>query len=75
MDRTRSSHALLAGGAFLAAIAAAAVRPTTTLGAVPTCGGVQATIVGTPWEDVLIGTPGRDVIVGRGGFGDPRRRR
>jgi hypothetical protein len=33
----------------------------------PTCGGRDATLVGTPGDDVLIGTPGRDVIVGLGG--------
>ena len=29
-----------------------------------TCDGLQATIVGTPGDDVLNGTPGPDVIVG-----------
>jgi N-acetylneuraminic acid mutarotase len=33
----------------------------------PTCGGVRATIIGTPGDDVRRGTPGRDVIVGSGG--------
>ena len=33
----------------------------------PTCGGFEATIVGTEGRDVLRGTPGRDVIVGLGG--------
>lgn len=31
------------------------------------CNGFEATIVGTPGDDVLVGTPGRDVIVGLGG--------
>jgi len=31
------------------------------------CGGVKATIVGTPADDVLTGTPGADVIAGLGG--------
>ena len=31
------------------------------------CGGVKATLVGTPNADVLTGTPGRDVIAGLGG--------
>ncbi|WP_183100661.1 InlB B-repeat-containing protein [Nocardioides pelophilus] len=34
---------------------------------VPTCEGRDATIVGTPGDDVLVGTPGPDVIVARGG--------
>ena len=33
----------------------------------PRCNGVEATIVGTPGNDVLTGTPGRDVIVGLAG--------
>lgn len=33
----------------------------------PTCQGVEATIVGTPGDDVLRGTPKRDVIAGLGG--------
>ncbi len=32
-----------------------------------TCGGRQATIVGTAGDDVIVGTPGPDVIVGLGG--------
>ena len=35
--------------------------------AATTCGGRQATIIGTSGADVIIGTPGPDVIVGRGG--------
>ncbi|MGI9610768.1 MAG: calcium-binding protein, partial [Acidimicrobiia bacterium] len=31
------------------------------------CNGLQATIVGTPGDDILFGTSGDDVIVGRGG--------
>jgi subtilisin-like proprotein convertase family protein len=31
------------------------------------CGGIPATIIGTPGDDHLIGTPGGDVIVGRAG--------
>lgn len=31
------------------------------------CGGLRATIVGTPGRDVLTGTPGRDAIAGLGG--------
>lgn len=33
----------------------------------PTCGGLEATIVGSDGPDVLVGTPGTDVIVGLGG--------
>src|SRR6266511_574165 len=33
----------------------------------PTCGGIAATIVGTPGNDTIQGTSGDDVIVGRGG--------
>src|SRR5712692_7987809 len=33
----------------------------------PTCGGLAATIVGTPGNDVLVGTSGPDVIVGGSG--------
>ncbi|NQV07205.1 right-handed parallel beta-helix repeat-containing protein [bacterium] len=33
----------------------------------PTCGGLAATIIGTPLDDVLIGTPGSDVIVSLSG--------
>jgi len=32
-----------------------------------TCGGIEATIVGTPGNDVITGTAGNDVIVGLGG--------
>lgn len=35
--------------------------------AATTCGGRQATIIGTSGADVIVGTPGPDVIVGRGG--------
>ncbi|MBM7519695.1 calcium-binding protein [Nocardioides nitrophenolicus] len=57
----------------LAAIVAATVVPLSTGGAGaaaaarPSCGGVRATIVGTPRADVIRGTRGRDVIVGLGG--------
>lgn len=34
---------------------------------VPTCEGQDATVVGTPGDDLLVGTPGPDVIVGKGG--------
>jgi large repetitive protein len=38
-----------------------------TIGARPVCGGLPATLIGTPGSDRLTGTPGRDVIVGLGG--------
>ncbi len=38
-----------------------------TAGAVVTCGGQPATIIGTAGADRLFGTPGRDVIAGLGG--------
>jgi uncharacterized repeat protein (TIGR01451 family) len=40
---------------------------TTTVLAPPTCGGLTATVVGTPGSDTLEGTPGPDVIVALGG--------
>ena len=33
----------------------------------PTCGGLNATLVATPEDNVLIGTPGNDVILSLGG--------
>lgn len=33
----------------------------------PRCGWMEATIIGTPGDDVLVGTPGDDAILGRGG--------
>jgi RTX calcium-binding nonapeptide repeat (4 copies) len=41
----------------------------------PPCGGLRATIVGTPGDDVLVGTLGADVIVGLGGDDTIRGRR
>lgn len=38
----------------------------------PTCGGLPATILGSPGPDVLHGTPGDDVIVARGGDDEVR---
>lgn len=44
-------------------VSGAAAEP----GQAPSCGGVAATIVGTPGADRLVGTSGADVIVGLGG--------
>jgi poly-gamma-glutamate synthesis protein (capsule biosynthesis protein) len=43
------------------------VTPTDAAWPEASCGGVPATMVGTPGDDVLIGTDGPDVIAGRGG--------
>lgn len=47
--------------------AAEAIRAREELVANTTCGGLQATIVGTEYEDFIEGTPGDDVIHGLGG--------
>ena len=60
---------LLSASALLALLAALVPTPVGAQEATPppTCGGKEATIVGTSGNDVLIGTNGNDVIVGLGG--------
>jgi len=55
----------LAGAAAAATLAA--TTPSAQAARTPTCGGVRATIVGTPGDDRLRGTPQQDVVVARGG--------
>jgi len=60
----------LAAAALAAATGVATLAMTTPAAQAartPTCGGVRATIVGTPGDDRLRGTPQRDVVVARGG--------
>jgi len=56
--------ALFAGSLIL--LASTPVATAAAL-AVPTCGGLEATHVGTDANNVIEGTPGRDVIVAKGG--------
>jgi len=50
-----------------ALIATVLAAPPPAAAQVPTCDGVDATVVGTEGDDILIGTSGNDVIVGLGG--------
>lgn len=59
-------RAKLVAAALPAALLTVLLASSAASGA-PACGGVAATIVGTPGGDVLNGTPGPDVIVGLGG--------
>lgn len=52
--------------ALVVVLVTAAMAPTAGAAAA-TCKGLDATIVGTPDDDVLEGTPGRDVIAAKGG--------
>ena len=63
-----------AAGALLVAVLAALLQPGPATGGeeVPTCGGEEATVVGTDGPDVLVGTGGHDVFVAGGGHDEVR---
>ncbi len=75
MSRLRRSTAMVTSAALLTTLAAAMVAMPTAA-ADPMCRGAEATISGTPGDDIIRGTngrdiiaagPGDDIILGRGG--------